>query len=96
MKHRIVDERAELHTYLELNEDVRSDFDYVAHDEYADPRFVYARGSWLDTSDMMMAREEWRTAGWDAEDVDTFFSATVIKFLDGDDEGFVRVGEYMS
>lgn len=95
----ILDKRAELRSAYEATqfEDGKiRDFDWITGDEFHDPRLVKIRGSWYDTGDMMATREDWRDAGWDAEHPDTFYSAIVVKFLDGDDEGFVRVGEYLA
>lgn len=100
MRVRILDERAELRTLYEATQfgDAKaSDFDWIdGIEEYHEPRLVKIRDTWYDACDMVFARPEWQAEGWDAEHVDTFYSAIVVKWLEGDDEGFLRVGEYVA
>lgn len=99
MKHRIIDERAELWTLSDAAEwgDADPDyFQYFGYDEWFEPRLAKVHNAWYDVHDMVRARPEWASEGWHAEHCDTFFSALVFAFLDGDDDGFVRVGEYVS
>lgn len=96
MTFNMLDERAELHTWRELPEGLRRDFDYIIEEERDTPRLVHTVRGWLDTHDMIATRPQWQDKGWDGEHVNVFFGAIVVKFLDGDDEGFVKVGEFVS
>ena len=97
MRVTIDNERAELTTYWELPESRRQEFDYIEH--YVDdnePRFFYAWGAWWDANEFTLAPSNLRAAGWDGYMADTFFSGLAITFLEGDDDGFVRVGRVLA
>jgi hypothetical protein len=78
---------------------LHSDFDYIEDSE--EPRLVWYRRSWVDTSDMSIiprvrpeggALDVLATQGWHVFAAESFWSATLCRFLDGDDWGFVRMG----
>lgn len=70
-------------------------FEYVG-DDTESPRFVQYKGDWYDVFEFQFApgtADEVLTY-WDGFWPDTYFSGVLVKFLDGDDEGFVRMGRY--
>jgi hypothetical protein len=76
-----------------------SQFDYITEDT-DQPRLVKYRNAWIDVFDMPMipsvtphggALDVLAKLGWDIYAADSYWSATVVRFLDGDDEGFVKV-----
>lgn len=81
-----------------------STFDYITSvsDWSADqPRLVRYRGQWHDVLDMPMipavtpeggALAALAASNWHTYSADSMWSATLCRFLDGDDEGFVRMG----
>jgi hypothetical protein len=76
-------------------------FSYIVGDMEHDARLTQYRGAWMDVFDMeylsaerfptggilnLLARDGW--TGWAS---DSAWSGTVVRYLDGDDEGFVRI-----
>ena len=92
---KIIHDRATMVTPFELREhegfDVDKEFDYLTADDDHTPRFVKVHDDWMDMIDVMPAEEPWH-----AYIGDTFFSRYVIRYLNGDDDGFVTVGFQMS
>ncbi len=93
----ILEERAELHTMRELVDfektpGLADDFEYIHEEEWDEPRILVLElgndVAYFDALDTMHANDP----EWDAYIDDTFFSRFVLKFLEGDDDGFVRVG----
>ena len=86
------------------------DFDYIDVHEQHTPRiaaYTMARGTadehveYIDTDDLMGITDTSRSAyphlaDWDAIATDTVYSATLVKLLEGDDDGFVRIGRIYS
>ena len=78
-----------------------SDFDYIKPDEVHDPRLFRYRGTWFDASEFIAIdpRREFQlnpllVAGWHGVQSDSFWSATVIRYLDEDHGhyGWIQVG----
>ncbi len=95
----IKDERAELLTFDELDPKIREDFDYIDREEMYDPRFFCItmgkkiedrRVEWYDANEFIASTNP-EFAEWDGVHADTFFSGVLIKFLEDDDDGFLRV-----
>jgi hypothetical protein len=97
--------RRELVSFAELPESARSDFDYVAEDDYYSPRFVQYRGSWHDVSDVQAitvapshtpfgynVEADNPLAKWHGIATDSFFSAVVFRYVEDSYSDFVVVG----
>lgn len=95
---KIKSERAEMLSYVELEPSERVEFDYVESEEMWSPRFFsFTMGTgetehveWYDSQEFLPSTNP-ALRYWDGFHADTFFSAVLIKFLEGDDEGFLRV-----
>lgn len=95
--------RRELLSLHELPDVARMEFDYAPADDGCSPRFFHYRGAWYDVHEF----DRCDPAGpinllsanaleWHGVQTDTMFSATVVRFLDGDDDGFVVAGRMYS
>lgn len=100
-----VQERVELHTFNELPYAIATgEFDWVLSDPSLDPdgtdldypRFFNAYGRWWDAMEMLPVTGQLADAGWDAMTADSFFSGCALRWLDGDDDGFVMVGRIIA
>jgi len=89
----------DLLSLVDLPEKTRADFDYIEGDEVYSPRFVAYRGHYYDVCEFMCtpqrepARQELNElAAWDGYQSDSYFSGTVIKYVDRFER--VIVGRY--
>ena len=94
-----VHERVELLTFNELPYAIATgEFDWMLTDvpenqpDYDTPRFFNAYGGWWDALEMLPATGQLARDGWEAFQADSFFSGIAVTFLEGDDDGFVRIG----
>jgi hypothetical protein len=81
---------------LDLPDNVRADFDYVAKDGDYTARFVRYLGCWYDVYDSQSITRELgfdQFKGWDGIVSETFFSGVLFRLV-GDDE--VIVGRYFA
>lgn len=79
----------------ELPADMQKEFDYVLPDD-SSCRFVKYKGVWMDCFDMQSISRELgfsQFTGWHGIASDSFFSGTLVRFVDDDQ---VIVGRYFS
>lgn len=76
----------------------QAEFDYVEGEDRLSPRFVFYRGTWLDTEDTEgLAPHDLAALGWSTYLTDSFFSGVVFRHFDRDGnafEGTVVVGTF--
>lgn len=80
----------------ELPAKTQLDFDYVREEGSYSPRFVKYKGVWMDCFDMQSIGRELgfsQFTGWHGIASDSFFSGTLVRFIDDDQ---VIVGRYFS
>jgi len=93
----------ELVSYFELPDEAREEFDYCLGDEFKEmsPRFAKDHlGNWTDTGDHIYTRHPLHgiqcdspIRKWDGYASDSYFSGTLVKYLDDDR---VIIGTYIS
>lgn len=76
----------------ELPADMQKEFDYVLPDD-GSCRFVKYKGEWMDCFDMMRVLFVPNFKGWHGYASDSYFSGTLVRFVDDDQ---VIVGRYYS
>ena len=76
----------------ELPPEAAKDFDYVLPDD-GSCRFVKYKGEWMDCFDMMRVEHFANFKGWHGYASDSYFSGTLVRFVDDDQ---VIVGRYFS
>ena len=97
-------------SYFDLPEKVRTDFDYVAEEDYYSPRFVSYKDNWYDTYDTerigvfssstkpagyaMYVAADHPFSNWDGVVIETYFSGVLFRFVDEYER--VVVGRYFS
>jgi hypothetical protein len=79
-------------TFNDLRKEDQADFDYVGEYDKDSPRFFAYKGAWYDANEYMRCHDT-RLQGWDGYAGDTYFSGTLIKYVD--DYERVIVGRYM-
>jgi hypothetical protein len=78
----------------ELSEKEAKEFDYIDSEDMLSHQFFRFKGQVYDASDFMRATDIADLKGWDGYASDSYFSGTVIKFVDNFER--VIVGTYFS
>jgi hypothetical protein len=81
----------ELVCFADLPAKAQSDFDYVKEDEKFSDRFVQYKGAWYDVNEYQRVTKEMRSEyqKWDGYQNDSYFSGTLIKFVDDNERVIV-------
>ncbi len=71
-----------LHTYLDLTEAERADFDYIEGDDHYTPRLFKYRGSWYDYYEFEVASDSFKAKGFDGVQAQSYFDAIIVRYFD--------------
>ena len=78
--------------FLDLSKSHQSDVDYTDPEEQDEPRFFLYQGNVHDTTQYVPTSvDQFKEEGWDGIEYDTFFSGTVIRFVDDNGSPCVTV-----
>lgn len=77
----------------ELSNEEREEFDYIDPADFDSHQFVRFKGNLYDLNDFLRATEMKELAGWDGYASDSYFSGTVIKYVDNFER--VIIGTYI-
>lgn len=80
-----------LHTYLDLPEAERADFDYIEEDDRHATRLFKYRGSWYDYYEFEVASDTFKAEGFDGMQAQSYFDAIIVRYFDKD--GYEYDGE---
>jgi hypothetical protein len=84
----------DLFCFWDLPEAAQPDFDYITGEDRYSPRLFRYRGAWYDTGEFFPIPDhpDWRGLRWDGYQSDSYFSATLVRYVDGGER--VIVGRY--
>lgn len=71
-----------LHSYLDLLESERADFEYIEGEDRYSLRLFNYRGAWFDYHEFEVAGHDVKALGFDGVQTDSYFSATVVSYFD--------------